>query len=58
MLGKGKTREISRAVNIAHTLGPRYAAGYLSRRGWSLSGSLWIIARATLREGYTDIRPR
>lgn len=58
MLPSTKAREIRRANNIVKTFGPRCAAGYLYRRGWSLSGALWIIARATLREGYSDIRPR
>lgn len=57
MLPSKKTREIQRANNIVKTFGPRAAAGYLYRRGWSLSSALWIIARATLREGYIDVRP-
>lgn len=52
-----RTRQIARAVNISKTFGARSAARYLYRRGWSLSSALWIIARATLREGYIDVRP-
>lgn len=34
---------ITRARNIASSLGVRVAAGYLRDRGWSIEAALWIL---------------
>lgn len=45
-----KPGQLKRARHIKRTLGARYAAGYLRKRGWSLEGALWVLLGMAVRD--------
>lgn len=42
---KNASSELSRAKNIAATLGVKRAASYLHTRGYSIECALWLLCR-------------